>query len=257
MTAPRIAGRRIDGRRAAAATRPGDAAARSRLPCAGWWQWLVVLAALALCPLVARLTGEHGATAVDRARALMAIEQALGIDIERAVHHWAVARPALLAVASALYLVAHVAVAGWALIWTWFVRRDRFRVVRDTFVCTQGLLVALYLLVPTAPPRLVPGEGYADTVAGLWGAGFTDSAHLLQSPYAAMPSGHVAFALVAGGTFARLGDMRWLRAFGWAYPPVMILATVMTANHLLLDALAAAIVVAAAYGVASRRSSRR
>jgi membrane-associated phospholipid phosphatase len=87
-----------------------------------------------------------------------------------------------------------------------------------------------------------------------WGRELADSAHLLQSPFAAVPSGHVAFALVAGMTFARLGDMAWLRAFGWVYPPLVVAVTVITAHHLVLDAVAAALVVAVAAAAAwSRR----
>ena len=68
------------------------------------------------------------------------------------------------------------------------------------------------MLVPTAPPRLLPGAGYTDTPTGLWGEEAADSPHLLQSPFAAVPSGHVAFALVAGAVFARLGDIARLRS---------------------------------------------
>jgi len=209
-------------------------------------QVLLVLAALALCPVAALLIGDDATAPVARARALMDVEAALGIGIERAVHAWALGHPALLDAASAFYVLAHVGVTGWALVWTWCLRRDRFALVRDAFLWTQLLLVALYVLVPTAPPRLVPGAGFADTLCGLWGKEVADSAHLLQSPYAAVPSGHVAFALVAGLTFARLGDMAWLRAFGWIYPPLVVAVTVVTGNHLLLDAAAAALVVAAA-----------
>jgi hypothetical protein len=70
-----------------------------------------------------------------------------------------------------------------------------------------------------------------------------------------MPSGHVAFALVAGATFARLGDQAWLRAFGWAYPGFVVAITMLTGHHLLLDAVGAVAVVAAV-GAAVRRRSR-
>jgi hypothetical protein len=213
-------------------------------------QVLVALGALALCPVAAQLIGADATAPVARARALMDIEAALGIAIERAVQAWALGHPSLMDAASAFYVFAHVGVAGWALVWTWYLRRDRFAVVRDAFLWTQLLLVALYVIVPTAPPRLVPGAGFADTLTGLWGSEVADSAHLLQSPYAAVPSGHVAFALVAGLTFARLGDMAWLRAFGWIYPPLVVAVTVVTGNHLLVDAAAAALVVAAAGALA-------
>ena len=227
-----------------------------RVPSSRWRvglrQSLALLGALALCPIAALVIGGDADAPIARAEALIAAERLLGIYVEPAVHTWARAHPDLLMTASAFYVLAHVPVAGWALIWTWFLRRDRFALVRDTFLWTQGILVAIYLLVPTPPPRLVPGTGFADTLTGLWGREFADSAHVLQSPFAAVPSGHVAFALVASGVFARMGDMRWLRVFGWAYAPVVVAVTVVTANHLLFDAVAAACVVGCAYRLAAK-----
>lgn len=218
---------------------------------------LVLAAALGLCPLAAQVIGDDPSAPIARAEALVDAERALGIHIEPAAHAWALERPTLLAAASVFYVVAHVAVAGWALVWTWYLRRDRFGVVRDAFIWTQILLVAVYVLLPTAPPRLLPDARFTDTLGRLWGRGLADSAHLLQSPFAAVPSGHVAFALVAGMTFARLGDMAWLRAFGWVYPPLVVAVTVITAHHLLLDAVAAALVVALAAAAAwSRREAQ-
>jgi hypothetical protein len=227
-------------------------AGASRRWAAGLGQSLLPLGALALCPLAALLIGSDAGAPIARAEALIAAERALGMHVEPAVHAWGRAHPGLLMAASVFYVFAHVPVAGWALVWTWFLRRDRFKLVRNTFLWTQAILVALYVLVPTAPPRLVPGAGFTDTLTGLWGREFADSAHLLQSPFAAVPSGHVAFALIAGGVFARLGDMAWLRAFGWVYAPFVVAVTVVTANHLLLDAVAAACVVGCAYGLAAK-----
>ena len=68
-----------------------------------------------------------------------------------------------------------------------------------------------------------------------------------------MPSGHVAFAIIAGVTFARLGDITWLRAVGWLYPPLMVAVIVATGNHLLVDAAASVLVVAVALVLARRR----
>jgi len=148
---------------------------------------------------------------------------------------------------------AHVPVAGWALVWTRCLRPDAYPLVRNAFLATQVLLVAVYVAIPTAPPRLLEGEGFSDTLAGLWGSELADSAHLLQSPFAAMPSGHVAFALLAGGTFALLGDRGWLRVFGWLYPPLVIAVTIATANHFWLDVLGAVALVALSVRLATVR----
>ena len=162
-----------------------------------------------------------------------------------------------MAAAGVFYLFVHLPVAAWALVWTWCLRRDAFPLVRDLFLATQATCVALYALAPTAPPRLVPGAGVADTLTGLWGRELADSAHLVQSPFAAMPSGHVAFALAAGGTFAAIGDRRWLRAFGLAYPVAVAAVTILTGHHLWLDAAGAAAVVALALAIARARHARR
>jgi membrane-associated phospholipid phosphatase len=218
---------------------------------------VLLLAALALCPVAAFVIGDDPGGPIRRAEALAELERALGVHVEPAVQGWALGQPGLMAAAGVFYVGAHVPVAAWALIWTWCLRRDRFPLVRDVFLLTQALCVALYAVAPTAPPRLVPGAGVEDTLTGLWGRAVADSAHLLQSPYAAMPSGHVAFALVAGGTFAALGDRRWLRAFGWLYPPVVVAVTVVTGHHVWLDAAASAVVVALAVACARGVRARR
>ena len=229
------------------------ARATERVRGAGAREAAVLLAALGLCPLAAMAIGGDPTEPLERARAVAGFERALGLFVEPAVHAWAAGAGGLMTAAGVFYVWAHVPVAGWALVWTWYLRRDAYPVVRDAFVTTQVLLVAGYVAVPTAPPRLLPEEGFADTLTGLWGRGFADSTQLLQSPFAAVPSGHVAFALLAGGTFALLGDRRWLRVFGRLYPPVVLAVTVVTANHFWLDAVAAAAVVALSVGLATVR----
>ena len=218
----------------------------------------LILALLGLCPLAAALVGREPGAPLQRTAWLLDAERSLGIAVEPALHGWALERPWLLTAAGVACIALHVPVAGWVLVWTWWLRRDAFALVRDTFIDTQVMTVAFSLLVPAAPPRLLGGEGFSDTLTGVWGREFADSTHTLQSPFAAMPSGHVAaFALIVGATFATIGDRRWLRAFGWSYPPLVVGLTVMTANHLLLDAVGAVLVVTIAYAAARRRAGRR
>src|SRR5687768_4760647 len=110
---------------------------------------LPLLAALALCPLATVVIGDDAAGPIARARALIEVERFLGAYVEPIVHRWALEHPHLMTAAGAFYVFAHLPVAAWALVWTWFLRRDRFRVVRDTFLWTQLLLVAVYVAVPT------------------------------------------------------------------------------------------------------------
>ena len=142
----------------------------------------------------------------------------------------------LLAIASFLYLWAHVPATMGALVWARLEHPRAFPLARDAFVAAQVVVVAGYLLAPTAPPRM------------LWGpvdGGWVDR---IQSPYAALPSGHVAFACVVAGIVCSLAPWRWVRATVATYPLLVTAIVIATANHFWLDAVAGA--GAAASGLA-------
>jgi membrane-associated phospholipid phosphatase len=66
---------------------------------------------------------------------------------------------------------------------------------------------------------------------------------VLQPPafvnqYAAMPSLHVGWDLLVGLTIVSVASATWLRMAGRLMPVLMAVATVATANHYLLDAVA-------------------
>ena len=169
--------------------------------------------------------------------------------MEPALHTWATERPTLLAAALVFYVWAHLPATIGALVWAWLERPRAFPVARNVFLVAQAVTVVGYLLAPTAPPRLVGELGFADTLQGFWGAGAAGAAHTVQSPYAAMPSGHVVFALVAGGVLVALARPLAVRVAGALYPVLVVAVTLVTANHFWLDALAAALVVLLATGL--------
>jgi hypothetical protein len=212
---------------------------------------------LALCPLVALVEPGDVAGAVERGRALVDVERSLGVFVEPAAHAWVAARPALLAAACVFYLLVHLPATAGALLWARHARPDAYPAVRDVLVVAQVLTVVGYLLLPTAPPRLVPELGMEDTLTAFWGAGSAGAAQTVQYAYAALPSGHVVFALVAGGTVAALARRRAVRVAAGAYPLLVVAVTVVTANHYLLDAAAAGLVVAVAAALVAWPRRRR
>ena len=102
-----------------------------------------------------------------------------------------------------------------------------------------GMVLALigYIVLPTAPPRFFPEWGFVDSVAQFTGVR-SDSVAIdaLFNPYAAVPSMHVAFALMIGWPLARLVRWNVLRVFWGAYPFLVTFVIVITANHFLADA---------------------
>ena len=84
----------------------------------------------------------------------------------------------------------------------------------------------------------MPELGFSDPVADFTGVRPGEgSADLLYNPYAAIPSMHVAFALMIGWSLARLVRRPVVRVAWLVYPAVVTFVIVATANHFLLDAV--------------------
>ena len=209
-----------------------------------------VAATFALCPLVAVAGADDRDAALRSASALAEAEASLGAFFEPAAYTWAAAHPWLLTTAGVAYIVLHVPVLLGVLAWVYLARPDSFPRLRTAFLAAQTLTVVGWLLVPTAPPRMLERLGFGDTLSELWGPATAEQATWLQSQYAAMPSGHVVFALLAGGAVAVLARPLALRLAGAAYPLLVVAMTIVTANHFWLDAAGAVAVVAMACSVA-------
>lgn len=216
-----------------------------------------VLAVIALCPVVAQLASSDLDGATARTLDLVAAQQALGLLVEPGLAEAAARSSTLLTTLGVLYVWVHLPATVAALGWVALQRPEAFPRVRDTFVVTQLGCLAGYLALPTAPPRLLEQHGFSDTLSVVFGSQAAGSAAWLQAPYAALPSGHVAWALVAGGAVAWLARARWMRVAALLYAPAVALLTFATANHLWLDAAASVLVVLAAAGFAAVASRRR
>src|SRR5213596_3199658 len=142
-----------------------------------------VVVVLALCPLIAAFAPGPAAP-IARMRELIEDERSLGLFFEPSAHAWVAAHPPLMGLAQFGYVGVHLPVLLGVLAWTWFARPRVFPLARNTFVFAQLLAVIGYVLMPTAPPRMVPGTGYGDLVE----AGQHGLERVAMSPYAAIPS---------------------------------------------------------------------
>src|SRR5262249_53462085 len=135
-------------------------------------------------------------------------------------------------------------------------RPPAFPLVRTTVLIASGLALIGYVTFPTAPPRMA-ALGIADTISG----DHVDLNHGLLSslynPFAAVPSMHVAYAVIVGASLVRYGGRPVLRAAGALYPGLVVLVIVATGNHFLFDAAAGVLVAAVAAGAARLLLSSR
>jgi membrane-associated phospholipid phosphatase len=207
--------------------------------------------------LVRGMVDGRAAEAFDNAREVIHIERGLGLFIEPSVHAWAEANELVIDFASWMYVNSHFAITTLTLAWIYLRRNERFYFVRNMFMVAMGLALVGYLLLPTAPPRMLPEWGFSDSVATFMGVDpDTGSANVLFNPFAAIPSMHVAFSLMLGVTMARMTRRRWAQALWYAYSPLVTFVVIATANHWWIDgflgASVAAVSAAAAHGVFAR-----
>jgi hypothetical protein len=194
--------------------------------------------------------GQAG-VAFENARTLVHFERSLGLFFEPGLQAWARGEEWLLTAANWMYVNSHFVVTTMFLVWLYIARNHAFYYVRNMFMVAMGFALAGYLAYPTAPPRFMPEWGFTDSVASFVGEGAENSANVLYNPFAAVPSMHVAFALMIAIPAFFLVRNRVLKALWTVYPAVVTFVVVVTANHFWMDALLGAMVAAASASAAS------
>jgi len=163
----------------------------------------------------------------------------------------------LAVIASYYYAALHYLLTPAVLIWMYRERGERYRIARTSLVVSTALGLIGFYLLPTAPPRLLPGSGIRDTLAdvanwGWWSGDGSVPRGLggLSNQFAAMPSLHVGWALWCGVLVARFARHVWLRCLAALYPVGTAVVVLATGNHYLLDVFAGVATMAAGTAVA-------
>jgi hypothetical protein len=218
---------------------------------------LMVLGLYGLYELARGLVVGDPGKAEHHAHRLVALERSLHVFGEANVQQAAHALPGLTGLLGSAYLTLHLTVTVAVLLWLHQRRPAAFAFVRTTLLVASGLALIGFLVYPTAPPRLA-GIGIADTVSNghmSLNHGFVST---LYNPYAAVPSMHIAYALVVGASLLLYGRQPLVRALGVLYAPAVLLVVVATGTHFFVDAAAGALVAglaAAATAVLTRQAT--
>jgi hypothetical protein len=200
------------------------------------------------------VVGDPGA-AFANARGLVDLERDLGIFVEPQLQELALAHRGVIGVANWLYLNVQFTANAAFLAFLYLRRPAAYTRARDAMFAAMGIALVVHLLLPVAPPRLLPGDGFVDTVKSVAHIDQDSGAmSFLVNPYAAVPSMHCCFALLVGLTGARLAGTRRGAAAWMAYPAFVLVLVVITANHFVLDAVAGALTAALGMALAVARS---
>jgi hypothetical protein len=178
-----------------------------------------------------------GDVALLHAYRLLDLEWSHGFFIEERIERFFLQFHALMSAIDLFYIVAHVTVTIGVMVWIYIFHRQRFPFVRNMLMLTTAMALVAFYLYPTAPPRLLTNYGFVDpaVVNHLVGAGGAQSDSYTYNPYAAMPSLHVAYALVASWAVFVAQRHYLVRAAALIYPVAMSAAVVISGNHWLLD----------------------
>ena len=194
------------------------------------------------------LRGDGRARARRNAERIVSLEERLRLDIEPSLQRAVFRFPRAVHGLNVGYATFNVTLTvGWLV--SLYRRRDPGydslrRACQGAFVAAQPI----FLLFPTAPPREL--EGFVDTMSEVSGVDLEHPALVwLYNPVAAMPSLHVAFAVLTGAAIAERAESHVVKAAAYAYPPIVSFIVAATGNHYVLDAVAGA-----ALGVAARRA---
>jgi hypothetical protein len=222
----------------------------------GWLDAIRQLALFAgayyLYRIVRGIVDGQAGLAFENARNLVDAERALGLFFEPGLQAWAEGSDWIVTAASWMYVNSHFVITTTFLIWLYIARNHAFYYVRNMFMVAMGLALVGYTVYPTAPPRFMPEWGFSDSVAAFVGENAEQSANALYNPFAAVPSMHVAFALMIAVPAFMLVRNGVLKAFWAVYPLVVTFVVMVTANHFWLDAaLGALVAVVSAYAASA------
>ncbi|MEV6651060.1 bifunctional glycosyltransferase 87/phosphatase PAP2 family protein [Streptomyces sp. NPDC051219] len=234
----------------------------SRVPLLPFWRRVLSRPNLLLELLVIRVgyslyshiraAATGGRTAAEEhARQILSVEDLLALDFEHWVNQAVVRTPWLETVFNFYYTSFHFVVPLTILGVLYWRRPAHYRWARASLGFATVLGLVGFWFYPLAPPRLMPGLGFVDTVHGPQDLANPDYGAMtaVTNQYAAMPSLHFGWSLWCGIVIVLLAPELWMKLLGLVHPLMTVCAIVATANHWVLDAFGGAAVVAAGFGL--------
>jgi hypothetical protein len=213
---------------------------------------LVLVALYEAYSLIQGLVPAHRAVAEANAGRLLDLEQRLHIDPELALNRFVAAHGWLAQACDYWYASLHFAVSIGVAVWLLSRHRSQGGQLMAALYAATGLALLGFWLMPLAPPRLLTGAPFEDTVVHFhtWGGWGSSPVEAVANQYAALPSLHMAWSLWCAVAVTQCATSALARRLVWAYPAGTLFVILGTGNHWLLDAAAGALVLGVGFAVA-------
>ncbi|MFD4988834.1 phosphatase PAP2 family protein [Streptomyces sp. NPDC058372] len=204
-----------------------------------WFEVLLIAVSYWVYSLIRNAVPEQKAQAMANADWIWAAEQRLGIAVEQGVNHAVNSVSWLIVGMNYYYATLHFVVTLGVLVWLYRRHPGRYAAARTVLFATTAVALVGYYLYPLAPPRLMNGQNFIDTVLvhQTWGSMASGDLKHMSNQYAAMPSMHIGWSLWCGLTVFALASVPWAKVLGLLYPALTLVVIVATANHFWLDAV--------------------
>ncbi|WP_351230524.1 phosphatase PAP2 family protein [Streptomyces sp. NPDC002133] len=216
-----------------------------------WFEILLIAVSYWIYSLIRNAVPEQKAQALRNADWIWQAEKALGIAVEQTVNHAVNSVTWLVVTMNYYYATLHFLVTIGVLVWLYRRHPGRYAAARSVIFATTGVALVGYYLYPLAPPRLMTGKNFIDTVLvhHTWGSMASGNLKNMSNQYAAMPSMHIGWSLWCGLIIVALASAPWVKILGVLYPTLTLIVIVATANHFWLDAVGGLLCLAFGYGV--------
>lgn len=216
-----------------------------------WFEILLIAISYWTYSLIRNAVPEQKAAALANADWIWSVERTLGIAVEQSVNHTINSVTWLIVGMNYYYATLHFVVTIGVLVWIYRFHPGRYAATRMVLFATTGVALVGYYCYPLAPPRLMNGQNFIDTVLvhHTWGSMASGNLKQMSNQYAAMPSMHIGWSLWCGLTIFAVASAPWARILGLLYPTATLIVIVATANHFWLDAVGGMICLAFGYTV--------
>ncbi|MCX4962382.1 phosphatase PAP2 family protein [Streptomyces virginiae] len=216
-----------------------------------WFEVLLIAISYWTYSLIRNAVPEQKTAALANADWIWSVERTLGIAVEQSVNHTVNSVTWLIVGMNYYYATLHFVVTIGVLVWIYRFHPGRYAATRMVLFATTGVALVGYYCYPLAPPRLMNGQNFVDTVLvhHTWGSMASGNLKQMSNQYAAMPSMHIGWSLWCGLTIFAVASAPWARILGLLYPTATLVVIVATANHFWLDAVGGMICLAFGYTV--------
>ncbi|MEU5362714.1 phosphatase PAP2 family protein [Streptomyces sp. NPDC005925] len=218
-----------------------------------WLETLLIAVSYWTYSLIRNAVPEQRDQALRNADGIWRFEHQLGLAVEQSVNETTNSVTWLIVGMNYYYATLHFVVTLGVLVWLYRAHPGRYAAARLVLFSTTGAALAGYYLYPLAPPRLMDGGRFVDTVMvhQTWGSMASGDLKNMSNQYAAMPSMHIGWSLWCGLTIFALATVPWARVLGLLYPAATLVVIVATANHFWLDAVGGALCLAFGFALAA------